>query len=57
MEDRLTYSLHNSKARLPHSLSYKNLATHAFDQIHHKSIKKHLKNKILKRRRKNKKPN
>ena len=38
---RLTYSLHNSKARLPHSLSYKELATHAFDQIHHKSIKKH----------------
>ena len=35
---RLTYSLHNSKARLPHSLSYKELA---FDQIHHKSIKKH----------------
>ena len=38
---RLIYSLHNSKARLPHSLSYKELATHAFDQIHHKSIKKH----------------
>ena len=38
---RLTYSLHNSKARLPHSLSYKELVTHAFDQIHHQSIKKH----------------
>ena len=25
---RLIYSLHNSKARLPHSLSYENLATH-----------------------------
>ena len=29
---RLTYSLHNSKARLPHSLSYKELATQALDR-------------------------
>ena len=36
---RLTYSLH--KVKLPHSLSYKELATHAFNQIHHKSIEKH----------------
>ena len=38
---RITYSLHNSKARLSHSVSYKNLTTHTFDQIHHQSIKKH----------------
>ena len=35
------YSLHNSKARLPHSLSYKNLAAHAFDEIIHKINRRH----------------
>ena len=35
------YSLYNSKAKLSHSLSYKNLATHVFDQTIHKRIRRH----------------
>ena len=38
---RLTSSLHNSKVRLPHSLSYKELATHAFNRTIHKIIKRY----------------
>ena len=34
------YLLHNSKTRLPHSHSYKNLATHVLDKTIHKSIRK-----------------
>ena len=35
------YSLHNSKARLPHSLSYENLATHTLDKTIHKINRRH----------------
>ena len=40
-EHKLIYSLHNSKARLPHSLSYKDLVTYAFDQTIHKINRRH----------------